>query len=108
MFSGKFYFNLGDDDIQTIVGELLPTIGPLSDFTVVKQKTGKLVALRNSTVVKIDITSSLNDAFIVETEKIIEQVEFTKMVADSEFDTDKKNFGKKEKNMPNFHSHFHH
>lgn len=108
LFRGTFYYNLGDNEIVSVEGDLLPTIGPLSEFTVIKTSDGRLLALRNKTIVKIDILGELNEVFVVDTDKIIEQVEFTKLMADTEFENDKKNFGKKDKNMPNFHSHFHH
>ena len=45
-----------------------------------------MFAIRNSTIAKMDFHSEVSDAFFVETEKIIEQVTFTKKMADNEFE----------------------
>lgn len=107
MFKAVLHYELGEE-ILTVEGVVIATIGPLSEFTIVKDDVGNCTGIRNSAVRRIDFLSEINQAYTVEPEKIIEQVEFTKLMADTEFENDKKNFGKKDNNMPNFHSHFHH
>ena len=91
LFNATIYYIL-NKELLTITGDVLPAIGPLSEFTVVRDITGQLFAIRNSTIAKMDFHSEINEAFFVESDKIIDQVIFTKKLSDNEFEKDKASF----------------
>lgn len=91
LFNATIHYIL-NKELLSITGDVLPAIGPLSDFTIVKDDSDKLYAIRNSTIAKMDFHTEINSAFFVETDKIIDQVVFTKKLADKEFEKDKASF----------------
>lgn len=107
MFKAVIHYELGEE-ILTVKGEVVATIGPLSEFTIVKDDMGNCTGIRNSAVRRIDFLTEINEAYIVEPEKIVEQIQFTKLMADTEFQNDKRKFDSNDNTTPNFHSNFHH
>ena len=91
LFNATIHYIL-NKELLTVTGDILPAIGPLSEFTVVRDESNNMFAIRNSTIAKMDFHSEVSDAFFVETEKIIEQVTFTKKMADNKFEKDKASF----------------
>lgn len=104
LFNATIYYIL-NKELLTITGDVLPAIGPLTEFTVVKDDKDKLFAIRNSTIAKMEFHSEVDEAFFVETNKIIDQVVFTKKMADNEFEKDKASF---KQGKFSAQSHFHH
>jgi len=91
LFNATIYYIL-NKELLTLTGDVLPAIGPLSEFTVVRDVTNELFAIRNSTIARMDFHSEKDAAFFVESDNINDQVIFTKKMADNEFERDKASF----------------